>query len=172
MPSPPVLSLCVQLSHIYDTAINHPMLAVFRLRGPDEELVEVLDSLYDAVMTLPTRYREWMRAMKRVGDDFTKPTMHRILASEHVMATILEHQAQRKSAAESTSTLELARSATGTNQSVRSTAELRTANGSIRLQRDRGRFAASTGHFCSTVKKKFCFSADPDRVDPDPEGEM
>jgi hypothetical protein len=72
------------------------MLDIFSIRGHDETLMELLDHLYNSVMQLPTTYREWIRAMRRVGDDFTRPTMRRILRTPEVMKEILEFEGQKE----------------------------------------------------------------------------
>ncbi len=85
-----------------------PFLAIPRSQVYDEVLLEKLDSLYNAIMTLATRYKKWMVAMKRVGNDFTKPTVRRILQSPEVMKGVLEFEGQLEVAENSIVQLETA----------------------------------------------------------------
>jgi hypothetical protein len=63
--------------------------------------VHLLDRLYNDIMTLRTKYTQWMDVMKRVGDDFTRPTMRRILHSPEVMKEILEFDGHKEEAIKS-----------------------------------------------------------------------
>ncbi len=85
-----------------------PFLAIPRSQIYEEVLPEKLDSLYNAIMALSTRYKKWMVAMKRVGRDFTKPTMRRILQSPEVMKGVLEFEGQLEVASKSVVQLETA----------------------------------------------------------------
>lgn len=85
-----------------------PFLAIPRSQGYNEALLEKLDMLYNTIMSHATRYKKWMVAMKRVGNDFTKPTMRRILQSPEVMKGILEFEGQLEAAAKSVVQLEIA----------------------------------------------------------------
>ncbi|ERF74158.1 hypothetical protein EPUS_08897 [Endocarpon pusillum Z07020] len=108
MPSQLELDLWDQLCHIYDACVYRPFLAIPRSQGYNEALLEKLDMLYNTIMTHATRYKKWMVAMKRVGNDFTKPTMRRILQSPEVMKGILEFEGQLEVAAQSVVQLEIA----------------------------------------------------------------
>ncbi len=103
-----MLELSNRLCHIYDACVYRPILAVFRLQTHDDLLIDFLDSLYDAIMLFPIRYKQWMIAMKQVGDDFTKPTMRRILDLPEVMRHILEFEGQIETATKSVSEMEYA----------------------------------------------------------------
>jgi hypothetical protein len=92
---------------IYDACIYRPVLAIPRAQAHDEELLEQLDKLYDALMTVSTKYSRWMAAIKRVGNDFTKPTMRRILQAPGVMKNILEFEGQLQAAMKSVLQMEL-----------------------------------------------------------------
>jgi hypothetical protein len=83
------------------------VLAIPRAQAHDEELLEQLDKLYDALMTVSTKYSGWMAAIKRVGNDFTKPTMRRILQAPGVMKNILEFEGQLQAAMKSVLQMEL-----------------------------------------------------------------
>jgi hypothetical protein len=83
------------------------VLAIPRVRDQDDELFDQLNTLYDALMTVSTKYRRWMAAMKRVGNDFTKPTMRRILQAPGVMENILEFEGQLEAATKSVVQMEL-----------------------------------------------------------------
>jgi len=108
IPSACAIDLCNQLCLIYDACIYRPALAIPRGHGPDdEELLEQLNALYDALMTVSTKYRRWMAAMKRVGNDFTKPTMRRILQAPRVLENILEFEGQLEAAMKSVIQMEL-----------------------------------------------------------------
>lgn len=85
-----------------------PFLAIPRSQVYTEALLENLDSLYNAIMTLTTRYKKWMVAMKRVGNNFTRPTMRRILQSPEVMKGVLEFEGQLEVATKSVVQLEVA----------------------------------------------------------------
>jgi hypothetical protein len=93
---------------MYDTCVYRQRLANVRIRDNDEGLIQLLDSLYDAIMTLPTVFKKWMMAMKRMGDDFTKPTMQRILHSPGVMKDIVEFEGQKQVAVKTVLEEELA----------------------------------------------------------------
>jgi hypothetical protein len=74
------------------------MLAATDIEGNDEALLDYLNRLYNAIMVLLTKYKQWTAAMKRIGDDFTRPTMRRILRSPEVMKGILEFEGQTEAA--------------------------------------------------------------------------
>ena len=84
------------------------MLDIPLTQRQDEVLIEYLHTLYDVIMTLATRYKQWITAMKRVGDDFTRPTMRRILHSPEVMRQILEFEGQLEAATKSVPQMEFA----------------------------------------------------------------
>jgi hypothetical protein len=75
------------------------MLAATGTEANDEVLLDYLNSLYNSTMMLLTKYKQWTAAMKRIGDDFTRPTMRRMLRSPEVMRDILEFEGQMKTAA-------------------------------------------------------------------------
>lgn len=82
--------------------------AIPRSQGYGEVLLDKLDNLYNVIMSLATKYKKWMVAMKRVGNDFTKPTMRRILQSPEVMKGVLEFEGQLEAATKSVVQLEVA----------------------------------------------------------------
>jgi hypothetical protein len=119
IPSAGIIDLCNQLCLIYDACIYRPALAIPRAaQGHDEDLLARLDTLYDALMTVSTKYRRWMAAMKHIGDDFTKPTMRRILQSPAVMQSILEFEGQLEAAMESVVQMELETASGGVGASA------------------------------------------------------
>jgi hypothetical protein len=77
------------------------MLNISRQPGQDEALLEQLNSLYSALITFRNTYKQWIDAMKRVGNNFTRPTMRRILESPEVMRQILEFDGQVEAASKS-----------------------------------------------------------------------
>jgi hypothetical protein len=91
------------------------MLDIPRQPGHDEALLEQLNSLYNALMTFRNTYKQWIDAMKHVGNNFTRPTMRRILESPKVMRQILEFEGQVEVASKSVIEMEVATKRVFTN---------------------------------------------------------
>lgn len=84
------------------------MLELSQIRRQDEAIDDLLDHVYNAIMMLPARYKQWMMAMRWVGDGFTKPTMRKILQSPDVMMNILESEGRHEQATQSVPEMEAA----------------------------------------------------------------
>jgi hypothetical protein len=61
-------------------------------------LKEALGDLYNAIMTLQEGYRRWWKDMKELGDNYTKPTLRRLLNSPTAMQQISEYEAIKDAA--------------------------------------------------------------------------
>lgn len=86
----------------------HPVLSVSHIGSDDEPLLDDLDSLYNALMTLSTRQKQWISVMKYIGNDFTRATMRRILRTPEVMKEVLEFEGDMEVATKSVLQMESA----------------------------------------------------------------
>ena len=98
IPSQFERNLLERLVHIYDAQVYNPALNWMSRCDGEGRVQESLDALYDVIMIVEEKYKQWWRDVRELGDNHTKPTMRKIFASPVVMQQ-LEHFEGMKEAA-------------------------------------------------------------------------
>jgi hypothetical protein len=86
------------LVHVYDAYVYNPALTLFRTVDHGRSTQASLDDLYDVLMTVEERYKQWWDNVKELGDLYMKPTMRRIFSLPTVVKQIIENEDVKEAA--------------------------------------------------------------------------
>jgi hypothetical protein len=82
--------LLEESTHIFDAYIYHPFLKLLGSEAIDVEMEDIINELYDTLMSLLHFYTEWMTGLVDLKGKLMQPVLERIRKSPEVVQEIAE----------------------------------------------------------------------------------
>lgn len=79
MPSKSELNLLRSLVFLYEVHTYNAFLPFDESSAVEEEVAELLDDIYNELMSWLDRYRQWTQGMQELGNDYMKPLISQLV---------------------------------------------------------------------------------------------